>query len=250
MALLRAGPPSKQHLEQTFDPVGLPEPSACSSLLASSESPKVVGPVTVATALAAFLASPAPAHAAGLEALPSALAAYVHYVSLFLIIASVTAERVLIKPGMSPEEEKTVSLADAVYGVASVALLVSGYFRITQYGKGWEFYSHEPFFWVKMLLFAVAGSSSLFPTIKLLQRSLAKEDLPPVSEKLAARLIKVINGELLAYMSIPLAATVMSRGIGYVDWLPWQAGAVPFALTAVGLGYKYANEAITWKEDS
>jgi putative membrane protein len=37
---------------------------------------------------------------------------------------------------------------------------------VTEYGKGWEFYQHEPVFWVKMFLFAVMGSSSLFVTTK------------------------------------------------------------------------------------
>ena len=35
----------------------------------------------------------------------------------------------------------------------------------------------------------------------------------------------VITAELLAFLSIPLAATLMSRGVGYADWLPWQARA-------------------------
>ena len=41
----------------------------------------------------------------------------------------------------------------------------------------------------------------------------------------------VITAELLAFLSIPLAATLMSRGVGYADWLPWQARgvALPYA---------------------
>ena len=33
----------------------------------------------------------------------------------------------------------------------------------------------------------------------------------------------ILNAELLALLSIPLAATLMSRGVGYAEWLPWQA---------------------------
>ena len=39
----------------------------------------------------------------------------------------------------------------------------------------------------------------------------------------AARMTSVLNAELLAFFSIPLAATLMSRGVGYANWLPWQA---------------------------
>ena len=101
------------------------------------------------------------------------------------------------------------------------------------------------------------GSSSLFPTIKLVQRAVAtvnaaqgKGDPPAaMSEKLATRIKKVVNGELLALLSIPLTASLMSRGIGYVEDFPWQAGAAPVALAVIGLGFKYTKEALTWSED-
>jgi putative membrane protein len=96
---------------------------------------------------------------------------------------------------------------DSLYGIAGVLVLYTGYLRVTEYGKGWDFYSHEPIFWVKMLLFAIMGSSSFFPTTKIIQRAIQTKNasdgkegaLPPepMSEKLAARMVKVINGELL-----------------------------------------------------
>jgi len=171
------------------------------------------------------------------NAIPSALAAYGHYLGLVLVAACLTTERILIKPGMSQDDEIKVIIADTIYGVAGVLVLASGYFRLTAYGKGLDFYLHEPIFWVKMTLFAIMGSSSFFPTIKLVQRAIdlqnvkdGKKDassIKPMSEKLANRIIKVVNGELLALGSIPLTATLMSRGVGYADWLPWQAGAAP-----------------------
>lgn len=136
---------------------------------------------------------------------------------------------------MSVEDEKKVVIADSLYGIAGVLVLVSGYYRVTEYGKGWDFYSHEPIFWVKMFLFTVMGSSSFFPTIKLVQRAIqtqqageGKGELPaPMSEKLANRIVKVVNGELLAICSIPLAASLMSRGVAYSDSFPWQVLLLP-----------------------
>ena len=58
------------------------------------------------------------------------------------------------------------------------------------------------------------GAASFFPTTKIIQRAVAaRGDAPvaPMSEKLAARMTSVINSELLALLSIPLAATMMSR---------------------------------------
>ena len=71
-----------------------------------------------------------------------------------------------------------------------------------------------------------------------------------MSEKLATRITKIVNGELLAVCSIPLAAALMSRGVAYSADMPWQAGAAPIALTSVALGSKYVKEAINWEEDA
>ena len=50
-----------------------------------------------------------------------------------------------------------MAIADAVYGLAGALVVYTGYLRVTAYGKGWEFYQHEPIFWFKMALLAVMG---------------------------------------------------------------------------------------------
>ena len=163
--------------------------------------------------------------------IPSALAAYGHYLSFMVCTACLTAERLTIKPAMNMAEEKVMVVADSAYGLASLLLVYTGYLRVTQYGKGWAFYQHEPIFWLKLTLLAVAGAASFFPTTIIIQRfveqrNLGEQPIAPMSEKLAARMTSVITAELLAFLSIPLAATLMSRGVGYADWLPWQARGV------------------------
>ena len=190
--------------------------------------------------------------------IPSALFAYAHYLGLLLVVSSLVSERLLIKPGMSESDFDKVAFADITYGLAGTLVLFSGYFRATEYGKGWEFYAHSPVFWVKMFLFAVMGSASFFPTTKVIQRAIAKKNLedagespPPMwSDALIERLTSVVNAELLAVLSIPLAATLMARGVGYNDGLPWFVGAAPSFLAIGGLGYKYIKEAISWEEEN
>merc|ERR1719247_675140 len=107
-----------------------------------------------------------------------------------------------------------MAFADIAYGVAGDLVTVTGYFRVTQYGKGWEFYSHEPVFWAKVTLVCVMGAASFFPTTKILQRTVAiansekgeGEPPAPMTEKLAARMTTLINAQLLALGSIPLTA--------------------------------------------
>ena len=84
------------------------------------------------------------------------------------------------------------------------------------------------------------------------QRAIARQkgEGEPMSEKLAARMTTLINAELLMILSIPLAATTMARGIGYVDFDCTIPGGLCVALALFGLGGKYVKEALDWEEDA
>jgi len=238
-----------------FDPLGFAEEGHEEVIKTETKDlkPYIPGLSMAPAALALFVATPAEAaFQAANNAVPSALAAYGHYLGLVLVAGALVSERLTIKPAMTDDEEEFLGNADIVYGIAGILVLYTGYLRVTEYGKGWDFYSHSPLFWAKMLLFSIMGSSSLFPTTKIIQRLVAKrngEDVAPMSEKLAGRMKTIMNGEILAIASIPLAAATMSRGIFYTEALPWQAGAAPVAAATLFLSVKYLKEALDWKED-
>ena len=220
--------------------------------LAMSDASDSKGLALAALPLLTALALPEAAQAA-VNPVASAFAAYGHYLGLVLVVASLTTEKFLVKPTLTEDEAQKLVIADSVYGIAGVLVLYTGYLRVTQYGKGWEYYAHEPIFWVKMGLFAVMGSSSLFCTTKIVQMAVKKtngeENATVLGEKLSARMQKIINGELLAIGSIPLAAALMARGVAYAENMPWQAGAAPVALVSLGLSVKYVKEALTWTDE-
>ena len=223
-----------------------------SQSLAVSDASDSKGLALAALPLLTALALPEAAEAA-VNPVASAFAAYGHYLGLVLVVASLTTEKFLVKPELTEDEAQKLVIADSVYGIAGVLVLYTGYLRVTQYGKGWEYYAHEPIFWVKMGLFAVMGSSSLFCTTKIVQMAVKKtngeENATVLGEKLSARMQKIINGELLAIGSIPLAAALMARGVAYAENMPWQAGAAPVALVSLGLSIKYVKEALTWTDE-
>ncbi len=109
-------------------------------------------------------------------------------------------------------------IADIIYGIAGIALLISGIYRVINFGQGLEFYTHNPVFWTKIVVFALVGSLSLYPTITyvLWAIPLSKGKLPKVTESLASRLRLIINVELVGFAAIPFLATLMSRGVGLV----------------------------------
>ncbi len=146
----------------------------------------------------------------------SALVAYVHYLSFMLCFGALIFERITLKA--KPERGNAISIviADLIYGLAGIALLISGIMRVKYFGQGGDFYTHNPIFWIKVGLFIAVGLLSLYPTITYILWAipLSKGKLPVVSDDLVSRLQLIINIELVGFGSIPLLASLMARGIG------------------------------------
>ena len=146
----------------------------------------------------------------------SASVAYIHYLSFMICFGALIFERISLKPDPSRKEAISMVVADIIYGIAGIALLVSGIYRVIKFGQGAEFYTNNPIFWTKITIFALVGSLSLYPTITyvLWAIPLSKGDLPNVTKNLVSRLSLIINIELIGFASIPFVATLMARGIG------------------------------------
>ena len=146
----------------------------------------------------------------------SASVAYVHYLSFMLCFGALIFERVSLKINPTKEEAVSIVIADIIYGIAGVALLVSGIYRVTKFGQGAAFYTQNPIFWTKITVFALVGSLSLYPTITYILWAvpLLKGKLPKVTSNLVSRLKLILNIELAGFALIPFFATLMSRGMG------------------------------------
>ena len=146
----------------------------------------------------------------------SAGVAYVHYLSFMLCFAALVVERRLIRPDPDRRTATVMVVTDVIYGMAALALLVSGILRVLYFGQGSEFYTTNPLFWWKVGLYLSVGGLSLYPTITyvLWAIPLRKGELPKVSEALASRPGWIINIELVGFALIPLMATLMARGVG------------------------------------
>ena len=150
------------------------------------------------------------------DLLKSASVAYIHYLSFMLCFGALIFERISLKPNPNRRETISMVVADVIYGIAGVALLISGIYRVIKFGQGSEFYTQNPIFWTKIVVFAFVGSLSLYPTFTyvLWAIPLRKRTLPQVTENLVARLRLIINVELVGFASIPFLATLMARGVG------------------------------------
>lgn len=151
-----------------------------------------------------------------MDAIKSASVAYIHYLSFMICFGALIFERIKLKAAPSKKEAISMVAADIVYGIAGVALLISGIYRVIKFGQGSDFYTHNPIFWTKISIFALVGSLSLYPTITYILWAipLSKGKIPDVADNLVRRLKLIINIELIGFSLIPLFATLMSRGIG------------------------------------
>lgn len=144
----------------------------------------------------------------------SAIVAYLHYLGLMLSFTALIVEFFYFKKDITVKEAKIVGIADGVYGMAATTILITGILRVMYFGKGSEYYLHNPFFWVKITLFIIVGLLSLYPTITFIFwwiKDLMKDQTPLIKNHQFQIISLSIKGELIGFILIPLMAAIMAR---------------------------------------
>ena len=151
-----------------------------------------------------------------MDLIKNASVAYVHYLSFMICFGTLIFERVSLRANPDKKEALSIVIADSIYGIAGISLLISGILRVIKFGQGAEFYTQNPIFWTKIIIFTIVGLLSLYPTITYVSWlfPLSKGNLPEADSILISRLKFIINIELLGFCLIPFFATFMARGIG------------------------------------
>ncbi|MFZ4729103.1 MAG: DUF2214 family protein [Pseudanabaena sp.] len=145
----------------------------------------------------------------------NAIAAYLHYLSLGLIFAALSTELFTLKQDLTNRDGWRILIADTIYGIAGITVLVTGILRYLYFEKGADYYSHQPVFWMKISVFIAVGLLSLYPTVSFLMwiKNLRAEKPPEVSPEKVKTLRTIIHIELFGFSLIPLLASMMARGI-------------------------------------
>lgn len=145
-----------------------------------------------------------------------ALLAYFHFVSLIGLAALLAAELALVTQPASAGRVHQLRSLDGLYGMFAMLTLASGVARVVWGAKGYAFFLSNPVFHIKVTLFVVVGLMSIYPTLKFLRWSKAahadSNALP--DHGAVGKVRKVIMLQLAVLVMIPLAATLMARGIG------------------------------------
>jgi putative membrane protein len=148
----------------------------------------------------------------------SSFVAYLHYASFMLIFGALAVEGVTLKPTLSLQDAWKIAIADGVYGLSATLVLITGVLRVLYFGKGSHYYLSNPIFYIKVALFLVIGTLSLYPTFSFLTwiKNLRQGKSPELEPPQVHRLSWIIRLELFGFLLIPLMAALMARGVGRV----------------------------------
>jgi len=147
--------------------------------------------------------------------LGQALAAYAHFLAIFASFSFLVVEAALYRPRMSESAFVLLRWIDRFYGIGAAAIIFTGLLRVFFFAKGPDFYAANPIFWVKMALFLMVGLLSIPPTVHLIRsRALVRGGELLTDAPTYRRVRGYIVMQLVLFAMIPLAATLMARGIG------------------------------------
>jgi putative membrane protein len=139
--------------------------------------------------------------------------AIAHHLLVFSLCGVLFAEFALLRPSMDRHALLRLASIDLSYGVLAGLIVVVGLVRAHVTAKGWDYYSHNGFFWGKMATFIVIGLLSVPPTIAYIRWKRAGI-LPSDDQVKSMR--RYLYGELALFVPLLACAAAMARGYGAI----------------------------------
>lgn len=113
-------------------------------------------------------------------------------------------------------DARRVLLADNIWGVSALILLVTGVMRaFGGYEKGTDYYLHQPLFHLKMTLFVLILLIELAPMITLIKWRIAKARGAALGTGRCKLFARISHVEALLLILMAIAATGMARGVTF-----------------------------------
>jgi putative membrane protein len=137
--------------------------------------------------------------------------AIAHHLLIFGIFGIICAEFWALRPGVTSATVARIAAIDLWYGILAAAVIVVGFCRAIFAAKGWAYYSHNAFFWAKILSFATIGILSVPPTISFIRWR--KSGTVPGDPDIR-RVRRYLHAELALFVFLPIFAAAMARGYG------------------------------------
>jgi putative membrane protein len=146
----------------------------------------------------------------------SAVLAFIHHLAAFMLFASILFEHLTFKRDITVASAKRLLIVDTLYGLSAITVLAVGLIRAFHFEKGWEFYSTNAYFWLKLGAFIAAGLLSIYPTVTFFswRTTLKQNILPPLMRSKFNTITWLLRLQMLCLLVILYSAAMMARGIG------------------------------------
>ena len=141
------------------------------------------------------------------------IVAWIHYIGIMLLLASLLGEHLLLKQELTFSEARTIQTLDIVYGASATIVLVTGIMRMFL-EKGAAYYNHHIAFHILFGIFVIAALISIYPTVIFLRwrndtRAGRGQQLERAQFKRIQMMVRV---EMTLMLLAPLFATWMAHG--------------------------------------
>jgi putative membrane protein len=137
--------------------------------------------------------------------------AILHHLFVFALFGVLFAEFLIVRRGMDGAATGRLVRIDACYGALAGLIVIVGFSRAIFAAKGWDYYSHNAFFWAKIGTFAVIGLLSVPPTLAYFKWRRAGGS--PADEPVA-RVRGYLWMQVVLFVLLPAFAAAMARGYG------------------------------------
>ncbi|VVP89053.1 hypothetical protein PS918_03049 [Pseudomonas fluorescens] len=113
-------------------------------------------------------------------------------------------------------EARNVLVADNLWGICALVLLVTGGMRaFGGYEKGTEYYLHQPLFHLKMTFFVLILLLEVAPMVTLIKWRVALARGQAIDTGRATLFARISHVEALLMLLMVVAATGMARGVTF-----------------------------------
>jgi putative membrane protein len=113
-------------------------------------------------------------------------------------------------------EARSVLMADNLWGISALILLVSGAMRaFGGYEKGTDYYLHQPLFHLKMTLFVLILLLEIAPMVTLIKWRVALGRGVAIDARRAKLFARISHIEALLLLLMVVAATGMARAVTF-----------------------------------
>ena len=138
---------------------------------------------------------------------------FLHFVAIFGVTAAVIIENLAVKPSISKEDAINLAKISLIDNVSLLLTLMAGYTLWFWVGKPSEFYTENPVFLAKLIIFSIILVFGFFPFnfFKRNKNSIQESLLVPPTTIFCVRL----RGALL--IVAVMLAFLTARGIGLSD---------------------------------